>query len=268
MTAAGALRMLPGVGGGRGSRAVRLVERNVLVYRHAWMVIFSGFFEPLFYLLSISVGLERLVGDVDAGGSAITYGEFVAPALLAASAMNGPLYDTFNVFFKMHYAGTYQAVVATPVGVHDVALGEIAWAMIRGAIYAVGFLVVMVVMGLAKSPAVLLAFPAALLVSFAFAACGVAGTTFMRSWQDFDFIALITIPLFLFSATFYPLSTYSEPFRTLVQITPLYHGVDLIRSLSLGSFRVELLGHVAYLLALGLGALAVASRRLERHLLK
>ncbi len=166
--------------------------------------------------------------------------------------MNGAIYDsTFNVFFKLNYAKTYDAILSTPIGVGDVALGEIGWALIRGGIYAAAFLVVMVVLGMVLSPWAVLAFPAALLVGFAFGAVGMAATSFMRTWQDFDLVQLVILPLFLFSATFYPITTYPEPIQILVQLTPLYHGVDLIRGLTTGVVGPTLLVHVAYLAAMG-----------------
>lgn len=252
-----------------GRRAGLLVERNLLVYRRGWLIIVSGFFEPVFYLMSIGLGLGALVGGVVMDGQAIPYAAFVAPALMAASAMNGAVYDsTFNVFFKLNYAKTYDAILATPVGVGDVALGEIGWALIRGGIYAAAFLLVMLAMGMVISPWGILALPAALLVGFAFAGAGMAATSFMRTWQDFDLIQLAILPLFLFSATFYPITTYPEPIRILVQLTPLYHGVDLIRGLTTGNLGPGLLLHVAYLVAMGLLGLAITSRRLQRLLLK
>jgi lipooligosaccharide transport system permease protein len=261
-------RIAPWPIGGR--RAGRLVERNVMVYRRTWLVIVSGFFEPLFYLLAIGFGLGALVGAVPGpDGRPIPYGVFVAPALLATSAMNGAIYDsTFNVFFKLRYAKTYDAVLATPLGVGDVALGEIAWALIRGTLYAVGFLVVMIGLGLARSPLVVLALPAAMLIGFAFAAVGMAATTFMRRWTDFDLIFVVTLPLFLFSATFYPITAYPEPLRILVVATPLYHGVDLLRALSTGVVGPAVAGHVVYLLAMGAVGLVVVRHRLDRLLLK
>ena len=260
--------MPPVVFGGR--RAGLLIERNLMVYRRGWLVIVSGFFEPLFYLLSIGLGIGALVGAVPLGdGRVIPYTAFVAPALLASSAMNGAIYDsTFNVFFKLKYAKTYDAILATPVGVGDVAAGEIGWALIRGAIYAGTFLLVMLAMGLVLSPWAILAFPAALLIGFAFGAVGMAATTFMRTWQDFDMIQLVILPLFLFSGTFYPLATYPEPVRLLVELTPLYHGVDLVRGLTAGALEPAMLVHVAYLGTMGIVGLAITSRRLERLLLK
>ncbi|HYN48806.1 MAG TPA: ABC transporter permease [Candidatus Nanopelagicales bacterium] len=252
-----------------GRRAGLLIERNLVVYRRSWLIIVSGFFEPLFYLLSIGLGIGALVGGVVVDGREIAYTAFVAPALLASSAMNGAIYDsTFNVFFKLRYARTYDAILSTPVGVGDIALGEIGWALIRGGIYAAAFLVVMVALGMVLSPWALLALPAALLVGFAFGAVGMAATSFMRTWQDFDLIQLVILPLFLFSGTFYPLTTYPEPIRLLVELTPLYHGVELIRGLTTGAVGPGLLVHVAYLAAMGVLGLAVTSRRLERLLLK
>jgi len=250
---------------GSGRRAGRLVERNLWVYRRGWLVIFSGFFEPLFYLIGIGFGLGALVGDVNG----LSYAQFVAPALLATAAMNGAIYDsTFNMFFKLKYAKTYDAVLSTPLGVGDVALGEVTWALIRGTLYALGFIVVILMLGLASSAWSLLAIPAAMLIGFAAAAIGTSATTFMRKWQDFDLIFVITLPLFLFSATFFPITAYPEPIRTLVEFTPLYRGVHLIRGLTTDSIEWTMLLDVAYLLILGLAGMAIVSRRLRFLLLK
>jgi lipooligosaccharide transport system permease protein len=256
---------------GLGSRrAMLLIERNVLVYRRGWMVLFSGFFEPLFYLLSIGLGIGGIVGSVPGpDGTPIPYPVFVAPALLATASMNGAIAEsTFNVFFKLNYQKTYDAVLATPLGPGDVALGEIGWAVIRATLYAVGFMVVILVMGLATSPWALFAVPAAMLLAFSFAAAGMAATTFMRSWQDFDLIQLVVLPLFLFSGTFYPISVYPEPLQIVVALTPLYQGVDLIRSLTTGAVDLGILWHVAYLVIMGVVGLVIVERRLDRLLLK
>jgi lipooligosaccharide transport system permease protein len=253
-----------------GRRARYLIERNLLVYKHGWMILLSGFFEPLFYLLSIGFGLGVLVGDVvGPGGQAIPYALFIAPALLAASSMNGAITEsTFNFFFKLNYEKTFASILSTPMSPADISLGELAWALMRGGLYAIGFLGVMVVFGLVRSPLVLLTVPGALLIGFAFAAAGMALTSFMRTWQDFDLIQLVILPMFLFSGTFFPLDALPDPVRLLIQLTPLYHGVDLLRTLAVGVVSPGTLVHVAYLGAMGLIGLAVVSRRLDKLLLR
>ena len=254
-----------------GSRRARfLVERNIYVYRRTWIVIVSGFFEPLFYLGSIGFGLGALVGTVNGpGGGPISYQLFVAPALLASAAMNGAIAEgTFNFFFKLRYNKTFDAILSTPLSAGDIAVGELVWALIRGGIYAVAFLIVMAILGLAVSPWVLLAVPAALLIGFAFGAVAMAATSFMRTWQDFDLVNLVILPMFLFSGTFYPIDAYPEAIRVVVQLTPLYQGVDLLRSLAVGHLDGVLLFHVAYLSAMGIAGLYLVSRRLDKLLLK
>ena len=264
-----ALRITPLTSIG-GQRWLRMIERNLLVYKHGWLVLFSGFFEPLFYLLSIGFGLGRLVGDVTGpGGEQIPYALFVAPALLAASAMNGAITEsTFNFFFKLNYDKTFASILTTPMSPADISLGELAWALIRGALYTIGFIAVMFVMGLVRSPLIVLTLPGALLIGFAFAAMGMAATSFMRTWQDFDLIQLVVLPMFLFSGTFFPLDNFPPLAQTLIQLTPLYHGVDLLRGLSVGVVGPETLVHVAYLTLIGLVGMSVVSRRLDKLLLK
>jgi lipooligosaccharide transport system permease protein len=236
-----------------------------MVYRRTWMIIFSGFFEPLLYLLGVGFGIGSLVGSVATeGGRAVPYAVFVAPALMASSAMNGAIYDaTFNFFFKLKYAKIYDAILATPVAPADVARGEITWALIRGTLYAIAFLVVMAVLGLVASPWAVLAVPASILIGFSFAAMGTAATTFMRSWQDFDLVQLVLLPLFLFSATFFPITVYPAALRLVVELSPLYHGIHLIRGLTTGATGWGLLVDVAFVAGLGLAAMAITSRRLR-----
>jgi len=262
------LRVLPPAQLGAG-RARRLIERNARVARSTWWVLVSGLGEPVFYLLSIGIGLGKLVGPMPApGGGEIPYAAFVAPGLLAASAMNGAIYEsTFNVFFKLKYAKVYDAVLATPLQAADVALGEITTALVRGTLYAGVFIAMMAALGDILSPWAVLALPAAMLVGAAFAACGMAATTYMRGWTDFDLIQLVMLPLFLFSTTFYPLSVYPRWLQVVVQLTPLYQGVTLERGLTLGHLAPAMAVNVGYLAAMAAVGLAVASRRVRALLL-
>jgi lipooligosaccharide transport system permease protein len=247
----------------------RIMERNLLVTRNAWIVFLSGFVEPVFYLFAITVGLGQLVGDVTGpDGAPVSYAAFAAPALLAASAMNGAVYEsTFNIFFKLRYGKLYDAMLATPLTPTDLAVGEIGWSQVRGLIYACAFLLVMAVLGLVGSPWAVLAIPAAVLMGFAFGAAGMAAVTWMRSGVDLDMVNLALLPLFLFSATFYPLDVYPRPLQLLTQLSPLYHGVVLVRGLVLGVVGWSLLVHVAFLLAMAGAGAAVTARRLHRQLL-
>ena len=251
-----------------GRHASRVLERNILVYRRSWIFIVSGFFEPLFYLLSIGIGLSHLVGPINVDGVEVPYTAFVAPGLLASSAMNGAMLDsTFLVFFKLKIAHTYDAMLSTPLGVNDVALGELSWCVLRAALYSAAFLAIMAMLGYVVSPWAVLCWPAAVLISLAFASAGMAGTTYMRTWQDFDMVSLAFIPLFLFSATFYPLTVYPGWLQAVVRVTPLYQGVVLVRAADLGIFAWTLLGHIAYLLAMAVAGVLVTRRRLGTLLL-
>jgi lipooligosaccharide transport system permease protein len=245
-----------------------LLLRNYIAYRSAWWVFLSGFLEPVFYLFSIGIGVGQLVSGFEFHGETIPYAEFVAPGMLAASAMNGSLLDsTYNFFFKLKYDKLFDQMLATPLTTTDVARGELAWSLLRGGVYALAFLLVMVGMGLVQSWWAVLAVPAALLIGFAFGGACMALTTYMRSWQDFDYVTLGTLPLFLFSATFFPITAFPTWLQWVVELTPLYRGVVLVRELTTGVLTWGSAFSVVYLVAMGLAGLVVVGRRLDRLLL-
>jgi lipooligosaccharide transport system permease protein len=252
------------VPGGIGRGAWRVVERNGVAYSRQWYVFLTGFLEPALFLLSIGIGVGGLVGKVPGpGGQMVSYKEFVAPGLMAAAAMNGAVLDTtFNFFFKFKYAHTFDAMLATPLRVTDVAVGEITWALLRGALYSTAFLLTMWIFGLVASPWAILTVPVSLLIGFAFASAGIAGTTFMRSWLDFDFVNLAIIPMFLFSAVFFPITQYPDVVQVIVRCTPLYQGVVLERALVLGQVSWFLFVNAAYLLVMGVVFMRIATKRL------
>jgi len=245
-----------------------LVQRNFIVYRQAWKLFVTGFLEPVFYLLSIGIGVGQLIETFEFNGQPIPYAEFVAPGMLAASAFNGALLDsTFNVFFKLKYGKLYDQMLATPLRTTDIARGEILWGQLRGGSYSAAFLVVMAALGYLHSWWAVLALPAALLIGFAFSAVCMAVTTWMSSWQDFDKITLVQVPMFLFSATFFPITAFDGWLRWVVECTPLYRGVVLCRELTTGSITLASLVSVVYLVVMGAIGMAVVRRRLDRLLL-
>lgn len=230
-----------------------------------WAVVLSGAFEPVFYLLSLGIGLGALVGTVTAGdGRAIPYAAFIAPALLATEAMNGAVYDsTWNVFFKIRYAKLYEGMLATSLGPLDVAIGEITYALLRGGLYAVAFMIVMQLMGLNLSWWALLALPAVLLVALAFASFGMGITSYMKSFQQMDIINFIMLPMFLLSGTFYPLSVYPQGVQLVIQALPLWQSVDLVRALTTGAVSAGILWHVLYLAVMAALGMVLTTRRLR-----
>ncbi|WP_412540360.1 ABC transporter permease [Longispora sp. K20-0274] len=251
-------------------RSGAMIERNIAVYRRIPWTILSGFLEPVFYLFSLGIGVGALVkATFEVNGSPMSYALFVAPAMMANAAFVGAVTESvFNFFGKMKFARLYDAVLATPVQPLEIAAGELTFALARGGLYSAAFLALMSAMGLVSSWWALAALPAALLVGMAAGGLGLAVSTFLRGWQDFDYVGGMLGVLFLFSGTFAPLELYPTWAQWLIQATPLYHGVELIRGLTTGNVHPGLLVHVAYLLALGSAGLWVASRRMTKLLLR
>jgi lipooligosaccharide transport system permease protein len=246
-------------------RSRAIMERAYITFKSStWLIVISGFVEPVLFLLSFGYGLKDLVGDMTVAGQPVGYVAFIAPALLATSAMNGAIYDsTMNVFFKMNYDRVYHGMLATSLGPMDVALGEISWALLRGFSYAVGFMAVVVPLGLVPSAWGILAIPAAVLIAFGFASFGMAVTSYMKSFQQLEVINIFLLPMFLFSGSFYPLSVFPEWLQTVIRLFPLAHAIDLVRGLTLGNVSWALLEHVAYFVVMIVIGLFFTTRRLN-----
>lgn len=249
-----------------GGRTSSVLERSLLALKSStWFIVFSGFVEPVFYLLAFGYGIGNLIGVVTAAdGTVVSYAAFIAPALLATSAMNGAIYDsTWNVFFKMHHAKLYQGMLSTSMGPLDVALGEIGWALLRGLAYAIGFFAIAAPLGLVLSPWGFLAIPAAVLIAFGFASVGMGITSYLKNFQQLAWVNFILLPMFMFSGTFYPLSVYPESIQLVIQMLPLWHAVELIRGITLGVFSLSMLSHVAYFLVMIVAGLLFTTIRLR-----
>lgn len=246
--------------------SVAVIERGLRVWRKAnWAILVSGFFEPVLYLVAMGVGLGGLIGTVPGPtGAPIPYAAYIAPALLATSAMNGAIFDsTWNVFFKMRFAHLYQTMLSTSLGPADVAIGEIVLALLRGLMYAVGFMLVITAMGLVGSWWALAMIPMALLVALGFAAVGMAVTSYMKTFQQMDIVQFALLPMFLFSATLFPVDVYPVAVQWVVKAMPLWHGVEAMRQLSLGYVGWATLGHVAYFSAMAVAGIWLTVRRLR-----
>ena len=248
-------------------RARTILERSYLAFRSsAWIVVLTGFLEPVLYLFSFGYGVGKLIGKMEVGpGHFVSYAAFIAPALLATSAMNGAIYDaTWNVFFKMKFDRVYQGMLATSLGPLDVALGEISWALLRGMVYAIAFMSIVGGLGLITTPWALLAIPVAVLIAFGFASVGMAVTTYIKSFEQMNIINIVLLPMFLFSGSFYPLTIYPGWLQGFIKALPLWHGITLMRSVSLGLISAALLPHIVYFLAMIAIGLFFTTRRLTK----
>lgn len=249
------------------SSAHLLVLRHywVLRRRRPWTLIVNGIFEPFLYLTSIGFGIGQLVTTGPQGSA---YAAFVAPALLATSAMNSAVNETTgSIWFRLRFERVYEAMLTTPLNVTDIAVGEVVAAMLRGAIASTCFFGVIAALGLVHSWWALLAIPGTLLIAFAFAGAGLAVTTFLREFHHHQYVQLFMLPMFLFATTFYPLSVYPGPIQVVVACLPLYQSTELLRGVMLGQPGPSLAIAATYLLIMGLGGLWLADRRLGRLLL-
>ena len=246
-------------------RSRAIMERAYIAFKSStWMIVISGFVEPVLFLLSFGYGLKDLVGDITVAGQPVGYVAFIAPALLATSAMKGAIYDsTMNVYFKLKHDRLYHGMLATSLGPMDVALGEISWALLRGLSYSIGFMAIVAPLGLIPSMWGILAIPAAVLIAFGFASFGMAVTSYMKSFQQLEIVNVVLLPMFLFSGSFYPLDVFPEWLQTVIRIFPLAHAIDLVRSLTLGNISWALAGHAMYFVVMIVIGLFFTTRRLN-----
>ena len=243
-----------------------ILERSLIAFKSStWFAVLSGFLEPLLYLFSFGYGVGKLIGDITMpNGTVISYAMFIAPGLLATSAMNGAIYDsTWNVYFKLNESKLYQGMLATSLGPLDVALGEIMSALLRGFVYALGFMSVAVPMGLIPSSWGVLAVPAAVLIAFGFASLGMAITSYFKSYQQMGLINISLLPIFLFSGSFYPLTVFPDWAQLIIKCLPLWHAIELVRNLSLGIIGIGLIPHILYFLVMITLGLFFTTKRLN-----
>lgn len=249
-------------------RALKLVRRNVLAYKHYWIAFVTGFFDPVFYLVAVGFGVGQFIDSVSYGGTAVDYATFLAPGLLATATLNGAVYDGFfTPFFKLNWMKTYEGIVTTPISISDIAVGEIIWAVIRGTLYGIAFLLVIGALGLIESGWAVLAIPAVTLSAAALSSGAMFLTTVTKQISSLEKVmTLVVIPLFLFSGTFYPLSVYPDYIQPVIQATPLYHSASLLRALTTGEVAASTLWHVAYLAAFFVAATSLSVWRLRKRL--
>ena len=251
-------------------RPQQVLFRNWIAFKSsAWVAVVSGFLEPVLYLLAFGYGVGELVGNLTTSTGEVSYAAYIAPGLLATSAMNGALLDsTWNVFFKLNESRLYNAMLATSLGPLDVALGEIAWALMRGGLYATAFTVVIAALGLVTTWWAIMAIPAAIIVAFGFASFGMAITSYMKSHHQMNFFYIFVLPMFLFSGAFYPLTVFPGWGQAIIKALPLRQGIELVTRAMSGEFSVHLLVNVTYFMVLICVGLIFTTKRLNSLFMK
>lgn len=247
--------------------AASVWRRDAAVFRKIWKgALMPSFFDPLLYLFALGFGLGTYIARING----IPYREFIAPGLLASSAMYAASFEsTYNVFLKLRFHRIYEAIVATPVEPADVVLGELAWAATRSVIYGSVFLLVVAALGLASSPLALLMIPVLFVGGFCFAVIGMgfSGLIVSIDFYSYYFTLFIT-PMFLLSGIFFPLSRLPGVAQVIAWFTPLFHLVRLSRSLVSGTHLATAPVDFVWLCVCSLVLVIVPMRAFRRQLIK
>ena len=233
------------------ARALRVWQRNFSIYRQNWKISFvPPLFEPLLYILAFGVGLAVMVGEISYGGKTLSYTRFIAPALVSVAIMYNAFFETtYNSFVRMYYQKTFDALLATPLNLEEVILGEMLWAATKSMIAATLMATVISLCGLFTFPGTLLLIPLAALGGLLFAALGMICTALVPGIETFNLPIFLGItPMFLFSGTFFPLQNLPGWAQQVAYCLPLTHLVALVRGCSLHLFALDLWLSVVYLL--------------------
>jgi lipooligosaccharide transport system permease protein len=224
--------------------------------------------EPVLYLLAMGLGVGSLINrKITDGGQQLGYIQFVSPAMLAVSCMSGAISASIFSFYTRHrHLGMFRMISTSSVSPPEVVIADWLWEIIRVTMLSAIFVAVMAATGIVGIGNAFVAFLATILVNAAFAAVGIGLSTLLRGWQDFDIVTVAQTVLFLFSGTFFPIQQYPSWLQPLVQLSPLYQAIELLRGLTVGNYGIALIVHVGYLLLMIAGGLIFSVRRMDRDL--
>jgi lipooligosaccharide transport system permease protein len=257
------------LGAGASRRSWRVLEHDLLVFRRGWFsYLLSGLSQPFLYLVSMGIGLGLYVNRRGVPGG-VPYLDYIAPALLVTQAMMAAAFESaWPIMNKIMWDKTYLAMLNTPMAAFDLLLGDLMWIAFRATLLAALFLGVILVLGAATSPLIVLAVPVAVLTAIAFAAPIMAFTATQKTDGGFNALFRFGItPLFLFSGTFFPIEQLPLFLQPLAWMTPLYHGVAVARSMSLGQVEpVAWLVHVGVLVGFVVAGVAAGRLTFRRRL--
>jgi lipooligosaccharide transport system permease protein len=245
----------------------QVLRRHLIVFSRNWVTNLTfNFFEPLLYITALGVGLGAYVQDMEG----LPYLHYLAPGLVASSAMFATTYEcTYGTFVRMEFQKTFHAMVATPVSIDDVIVAEILYGTFKSVLYGTVILLVILVLGLVTSPWALLVPPVLAVAGFLFAILSMIWTGLVPNMENFNyFFSLIMTPLFLFSGVFFPLSGLPKIMQELAWLSPLYHVVNLVRSLVLGQVHPGLLGDFLWLSVLAAVLFPLSLKLIRRLIIK
>ena len=239
------------------TRWISVWRRNMLVWRKLLAAaILSNLADPLIMLFGLGYGLGALLPSVE-GMSYIAF--FAAGQLCTATMFTASFEAMFSAFSRMHGQKTWDAILHAPLTIDDVVAGEIMWAASKAWLTGSTILGVVLVFGLATSPWVLLALPAAFMVGLAFASVGLIMTVLARNWDFFSFyMTLVMTPMMMISGVFFPIDQLPAPLTAVAKALPLYHGVEIVRPLVAGRPPENLLLHAAVLVGYAAAGYAIA----------
>jgi lipooligosaccharide transport system permease protein len=252
-------------------RFLAVWSRNLIVYKRIWKINFLvPLFEPAFYIVAFGLGFRGLIGRITYAGIEISYTEFIAPALIATAIMWNSFFETtYASFVRMYYQKTFDGMLATPLSLEEIILAEIVWSATKAAAAALIMLGVLALFGYALLPLGLMVVPLAFLGGLAFGAIGMFFTGITPTIDMFNLpIFLFITPMFLFSGTFFPVSSLPDWAMAVALGSPLYHLVELTRRFAMG--RMEINGWVSllYLLAFAAVFTLLSLRSMRKRLIK
>ena len=247
--------------------AIRLWQRNAAIYRRTYkMNILPNFFEPFFYLLAMGLGLGAYLSRI----KGVDYIDFIAPGLVATAALFGTSFEvTFNAFVKMQFGKIYDAVMATPLSIEDIGLGELLWGTTRATIYGALFLAITTLFGVIHSWHAVFGPIAIFLIGLMFSVIGLAFTAIIPLIDYFTYYwTLFITPMFLFSGVFFPLDRMPHWVQSVAWFVPLHQGVELMRALTLTGDWAQAAESGAWILVVTAGLFVLPLNLLYRRMVK
>lgn len=248
-------------------QAFRVWQREVSVYKYVYKsTIVSNLMDPLVYLVALGFGLGAFVSKIQG----LPYIQFIAPGLIASSVMTAASFETtINTFVRIHFDRVYEAMMATPVTVEDIVVGEMMWATTRSTIYAAVMLGVVTALGLTRSWYAIFVPILGAMGGMMFAILGLTYISFLKSIYHVNFyFTLFITPLFLFSGVFYPIDALPAIVKTIAFLSPLYHLVEIIRPVVIGQIGYGVLLHLAWIIVFIFIFTAVPVNLLRKQLVK